>query len=267
MKRTTKFLPVGLAVIAVFGLMATGALPASAAQKKIWMGTASSISGTDVSLAANNGSNYTVDASRAKILRKFGTAVALSDMRTGDKLRVQGVLESDNATINASTIRDMSLQSHNGAFSGKIASVGANSFTINTASRGQQTINTSASTVFKLDGQAAQFSDLAPDLNVNVKGVWDRTNSVISASRVDIIKNKTFKATGAISAINGMMITVHSNKGTDYQVGVANAKITKKGGGLISAADLKTGDRVAVSGKLLVNSTSVTASKVRDLSR
>jgi hypothetical protein len=267
MKISGKILPVGLAAIAIIGTIAVSAPAVSALQKKTWTGTASAISGSNITLAAKNGTSYTVDASGAKFVRRFGAAMQLADMQTGDMLRVQGTLGSDKTTITASTIRDMSLQAHNGTFAGKVASVGGSSFVMDTMSRGQQTINTSASTVFKLDGKSGQFSDLAPGLNVTVQGVWDRTASTVAANRVNITKYKAVRVTGAVTAVSGMTVSVHTSKGVDYQVDVTGAKITNKTGGTITAADLMTGDKVTVSGKLLVNSANITASKVRDLTR
>lgn len=67
-------------------------------------GTVSSVSGTSITLAAKNGTAYTVDASAAKIMKGKGTAATAADVQAGDAIAVFGT--STGTSISATMIFD-----------------------------------------------------------------------------------------------------------------------------------------------------------------
>ena len=105
-------------------------------------GTVAAVSGESITLTGNSGISYTVDATNAKILRKFGAAMAITDIQTGDVLAVSGIVSGSNIT--AKIIRDNSQQQKNASFSGSVMAVNGNSFTLQTKNRGNQTVNPTA---------------------------------------------------------------------------------------------------------------------------
>jgi Domain of unknown function (DUF5666) len=105
-------------------------------------------------------------------------------IQNGDTLVVTGLQNGTNFT--AQTIRDNSLQARNGTFTGSVTAVNGASFTITSKARGTQTINTTLTTVFKQGKTVIALSNIAVGQTVTVAGVWDRTNSNVTATRVMI---------------------------------------------------------------------------------
>ena len=75
---------------------------------KVYVGTASAVTASSLTLTASNGTAYTVDiASGAKLLNKSWLSLAVTDIQNGDTVRVFGV--NANGTISATVVRDISL--------------------------------------------------------------------------------------------------------------------------------------------------------------
>jgi hypothetical protein len=188
----------------------------------------------------------------------------LSDVQTGDALLVTGVVSG--TSVAAKTVRDQSLQAHNGTFVGTVSAVNGTNFTLQSKARGSQTINTTSSTVFKKGTASSSLSDIAVGQTVTVSGVWDRTNSNITATRVTI-KVGALSFVGTLNSVSGNTLTVTTASSTVYSVDVTNSKITYKGGRKGSVSILQTGDSLNVYGKAVSGSTNVMATLVRDNSR
>ncbi len=71
-------------------------------------GTVSAISGNTLTVAATNGTVYTVDAASAKFKSKNGDDAALSLIQVNDKLFVQGTLPTNAVNVSAAKIKDLS---------------------------------------------------------------------------------------------------------------------------------------------------------------
>ncbi len=67
-------------------------------------GTVSAIDGTTITVLGKNGTSYTVLADNAKILKNRNTILAITDVKIGDTVMVQGTV--DGTTITATTIFD-----------------------------------------------------------------------------------------------------------------------------------------------------------------
>lgn len=155
-------------------------------QKKFsYIGKVTSINGNSIVILANKNS-YTVDVTNAKLLRRLGGAMNLSDIQVNDRLNVVGTRSGTNIT--ASSVRNLSLQTHHGTFVGTVDSVGTDSFVLKSMKRGNQTINTNSSTNYRHNGKSEQFSDIVVGAKVTVSGVWDRSNSNVTASKISIRK-------------------------------------------------------------------------------
>ena len=231
-------------------------------------GSLTAISGTSLTVTASgtNATLYTVDASNVKkVDRRYGASTNLSALQVGDILTVRGVINGTN--VAASSVRDMSLQARSGTFVGTISALGGDgsSFTLQSKQRGSQAVNTTSSTVFKQGSQAAGFSSLAVGQTLTVSGVWDRTNSNITAVRV-AIKVASTNITGTLSAITGTGLTVVAGS-TTYSVDASKAAVLYKGGRKGSLSILQANDQVQVRGQMVSGSTGIAATYVRDLSQ
>ncbi len=72
-------------------------------------GSLSSVNGNSLTISASNGTTYTVDASSARIVKKFGGKISLSDLNPGDNLKVNGRHEIGSVSVMAGLVRDTSI--------------------------------------------------------------------------------------------------------------------------------------------------------------
>jgi hypothetical protein len=165
-----------------------GEKKAHAPKQNMTSGTVVSISGTDINLKLANGTTMTIHTTGAKFVRHFGAAMTLADVQTNDHLLVKGTVTGSE--VAATVIRDQSLQAKNGTFVGTISTISAadHTFALQSKARGMQQIMVTDTTKYTLKGKAASMSDLAAGQTVRVSGVWDRTNSNVTAKRVEIKK-------------------------------------------------------------------------------
>ena len=228
-------------------------------------GTAASINGTSLILSGSSSTSYTVDASAAKVYRKYGAAMQVSDIQTGDTLQVYGTI--NGTSITAKTIRDQSQQQKNGTFTGTVSSINGSSFALATKNRGDQTINTDSSSVFKENGQSSvSIGNVTVGENIIASGLWDSTANTVAASNVTIVvKNGT--VTGILQSISGDILTVSPKNAstTVYTVDATNAKLIRRYGATMQLSDYQTGDTLAVSG--IINGLNITAKTIRDQSQ
>lgn len=142
-------------------------------------------SGTTVTMMSS-GTSYTIDLSKAKLIRHYGAPMVFTDLQVNDKVTVRGSML--NGDITATNLRDDSLQAVDGTFVGSVTAINGTSFTLLTPKRATQTVNTNASTTYKMNKTASQFSSITVGASVTVKGVWDSANSNVLAHYI------TFKA-------------------------------------------------------------------------
>ncbi|MBI4743826.1 MAG: hypothetical protein HY776_03255 [Actinobacteria bacterium] len=130
---------------------------------------------------------YTVNVTaKTKIVRKFYGRSSLEEIGVGDIVVVRG--RFTDATIDANLIRDLSIQRKGGTFVGSVKSIDAanSSFVLTTTARGDQTVTTSATTVFLKGKDKVAFGDIQVGNNVLVIGLWRKSARTINADRVRI---------------------------------------------------------------------------------
>lgn len=150
------------------------------------MGTLKSTSGTTLTVTSWGG-DWSVDASNAKLLRRFGATSSLSEFQVGDELSVMGTISSSGSwSITATTVRDEWIQVKNANSYGTISNlnVSAGTFTLTTSGKGALQVSTSSNTKIYLNGGSATLSNLANGMMARVTGVWDRSMSTILANAV-----------------------------------------------------------------------------------
>ncbi len=226
-------------------------------------GTFGSANGPSFTLTGKS-SAYTVDASSAKWIRRYGAAMGMGDAQSGDNLAVTGTINGTNIT--AKTIRDESLQAYNGTFVGTITAVSDSSFTLQSKARGTQTINIASTTVFRVGSQTGSFTSLAQGQTATVSGVWDRTESNVTANRITI-KVSSSVITGTLQSVSGTSLTVVTASSTTYTIDASKANFYYKNGRKGTISILQTNDQVKVWGTMVTGSTNITATRVQDMSQ
>src|ERR1051326_2442811 len=228
------------------------------------VGTVVSVSGNTVTITGKDNVTYTVDATNAKLYRRFGATMLLANVQNGDTIQVFGSVNGTN--IAATLIRDESLQTHNGSFEGTVSAISGSSFTLQSKKRGNQTIHTDSATMFKLGNATGTIASLSVGEQVVVKGVWDRTNSNVTAKVVSV-PMKSFSFKGILESIVGSTLTVNSTStnasSTVFTVDDSHARVTYKNGHKADSTILQVNDQVQVVGKGLQGYTNVSATIVR----
>lgn len=235
-------------------------------KEKVFTGNVVRISGSQVYFKATNAATYAAEIGSAVLSRKNGTAMNLNEIVVGDKVEARGLLWGDNS-ISASSLRNMSLYTHSGSFSGKVVSInpGQSSFVIQSKANGAQTIGTDTLTSYTKNKRNSSFNELELGMAAKVKGFWDRTKEKVLAKTIDgslRLVNITF--TGSVVMKNNTGLTVLANGDVMYGVDVLTAKLQSKSGKPITLNQINVGDTVRVEGKHVSESFRIFASVVKD---
>lgn len=160
---------------------------------------------------------------------------------------------------------------------GTVSAINGTSFTVNLKGNKSATVQTNASTSFKMNGTAsASLANVTTGVRVAAKGTWDSAHTVFTATKVAILTkvnpirdwlNNLFAQhviNGKVTAVAAGSLTVQASNGTVYTVNDASAKLFGKGFASIVSGDIKVGDQVQVLGT--VSGTSANAEIVHDIS-
>jgi len=257
-----------LALIAAIAACLLVPVVCLAAVPKTFSGTVIKIYGSGVVFKSTSAATYSADLANAVLTRKNGAAMKLEEILIGDKVNVIGTLWADNS-ISATSIKDMSLYAHTGTFTGKITGINPAgfSFTLESKQNGDQTIYTNNFTSFSKNGSNAGFQDLQLAMTATIKGVWDRSNTTVTASMVaGNFRMIAIYFIGTLSVRNVNALTVIGNGNVIYGVDAGNASILSKNGKAMNIAEYKQGDTLRVWGKHISGMVAVTASEVKDAS-
>lgn len=162
------------------------------------MPTSITVSGQSGTIA---GKTVTVNITvQTILLRRFGAKAQLSEFQVNDEITIVGRWADQTQTVlHGKVIRDLSVQKRRGTFFGNIASLGNNSFVLNTLRRGLETVTLNSTTrLVNRKMQSLNFSDLAVEHKVRVKGLWDNRNKTIT--EVTQVKDFSLPPQGTPSA-------------------------------------------------------------------
>jgi hypothetical protein len=255
-----------LALFITLGL--THAEISNAAKQKSFSGSVTRISGSSVFIKTSSAAAFSAEVGNAVLVRKYGSAMQFSEIMIGDKVQIKGALWSDNS-ISASYLRNMSLYAHRGTFKGQIETIdpATSKFTMQSKA-GLQTVRTDGFTVFKKNGRSAALSELAPGVNVSVKGLWDRTSTDIAAMEVTATARLiNIDFTGQLIMKNGNALTIIGDTQAIYGVTTNGAQLQSKNGTLSTLGRYNINDRLRVWGKHVSGTVQITAVRIKNLSR
>lgn len=146
---------------------------------------------TDTKLTIEkDGKTYTVNISdKTQIRRRFWGKATLAEFRIGDTVNVIGLWTDETHTaINATLVRDISIQKRFGVFFGDVKSLNATGWVMSTESekRADQTVTVSSQTkLVNRKEEAIVKSDIKIGDRVRVKGLWDKAlNTVTEVTHV-----------------------------------------------------------------------------------
>jgi len=178
-------------------------------------GSVTGVSGNIIYLTGTSGTNYTVDATSAKI-RKAGATIVVSSILSGDSLSVRGTLTGTNVVatsimdgVLAAGANGQAWSANRANFSaGTITALNNPSFTMQTGTT-TVTVNTNSSTIFKNANTAASFANLAIGQRVYVNGAKDNSNYIAVATSVNLVEAKNTANANTVKPV--IKKTVRSN--------------------------------------------------------
>lgn len=159
-------------------------------------GTLTTVADKTLTVTTEKEDAYTVQVTEnTQYKRKYGGESKLSEFKPNDSVLVIGRETGDKA-MEASYIRNLSIQRRRAVFLGEVVSKSADSFTLKTTGRGTQTVYVSSSTKFTERNAAIGFGDISLGNKVVVKGeVWDRESAKVDAQTVMKLSQKQPKVT------------------------------------------------------------------------
>lgn len=127
----------------------------------------------------------------SQLIKRSGGRSLMSEIVVGDFISFQGTLVTTSATpiiVNATTVKDWSIQKTNTTLSGTVKTVDAVGlkFVLASSKNGDVTVNTSSATTFKKGDVASVFADAVVGAKVSVKGLFDSQSKVMTASEVKV---------------------------------------------------------------------------------
>lgn len=222
-------------------------------------GTITAISGTTLPavLTVQSGvTSYTVNVtSSTTLVRNFNGPSTLEEFAIGDLVVVEGTLTG--TTIDATKIKNLSIQRKGSLFWGTILSIDSTNKTLvldpkHRKNLPDQTVITTSATKFFQGNRAGDFDDLAVGMNVRIVGLWRKSLSKITADRILI---KLTQINGTVSAIDctAKTMTMLRNKGKSseqsWTVAIKDDTVIRdKQLNIIACNDVKAGHRVHVRG-------------------
>jgi len=215
------------------------------------VGTLVSVSSTTLTVTSWGG-NWSVDASNAKLVRRYGGQSNLSEFQAGDYLQIQGTASSSAAwTIIATIVKDNSIQVKNVNVMGTISNLNASStpgFTL-TAQNGQVIqVNVTSATRIYVNGQQGALSNLSNGISVRVKGVLDRNSKNILADRIEY-KQQRISVNGTIAGLNSSNSSFALSADDDtFRVTLASGAKIRVNNGPAAFSDLQNGMKARVRG-------------------
>ncbi len=255
MKHITRLLLVVAAVL-VAGSFVTPAHAATTTE-----GTLVSISGTTppATIVMQSGAmTYTVNVTAdTTLVRKYNGVSTLDEFAVADLLQVRGTMTG--TTIDATWIRNMTIQRRGAAQWGKVVSIDATAKTfvldpMHKKSLDNQTVTTNASTKVFQGNRTGEFGDIAVGMTVKVIGLWRKSTDTISADRILI---KLTELNGKVSAVDCastpqvLTVTRNGKSAQSWAVTLTSKTTLRDKRHLqIACADIKVGHSVSVRGLL-----------------
>lgn len=225
---------------------------------------------------------FTVRAnSSTKFLRATGEATTISEIKEGDILDINGELEarSDTMTLNASLIKNSSVQKEQASMTGTVISVDhsdARQFLLKSKERGVVTVKVATSTQFLKGTRTLDLEHLrAGDRITKLSGEYDIPTKTLTAKSVTIYidmsvfkpRNFTGKLAEAPATTTATSIKVTINK-IPYTINISDKTILMRNNKSTTTLQrFVTGDNLRLYGTLReVDEPIIDAEVVRNLS-
>lgn len=146
-------------------------------------GSVTGISGVTITVTKDDKTITVTTNSNTKFRRRFWGNGTFSEISVGDVVNAWGKwTNTDGTAMNATMIRNTSVQKRRGAFVGTVLNKSGNTFTLQTANRGNQTvtIDTSKAKIVNRKNETMTLEGVNANDKIQVKGLWDSKLNTIT---------------------------------------------------------------------------------------
>ena len=202
--------------------------------------TIRAISGSQVSLATEDGWSRTITVTSATVITKGGQPIAVGDLRVGDRIRFSQTRNADGSyAITAIAVPTPTA-------GGVVTAVDASSITVKGVGSQTSIITVNDATVYQLGKTPGSKADVKVGVKVNAQGTLSGDTFTAITVRVSLPG-----VAGQVSTKTADSITVRHRDGSTTVIHVSDATTFRVGDkGPASLADIAVGDRVAAEGML-----------------
>ena len=265
MKKVYVYAAVGIAISLIIPSLC---LAVAAPRQMTLTGVVISTFGNQLTFSTTNAATYMAQTSIATLTRKYGAPMNFNEILVGDKIEVTGMVLPDNS-INAQSVKNLSLYAHNTTFSGKIGSVNttASTFTLESKTYGEQTIHIGSLTVIKKNGSASSLAEMRMGMSAGVKGTWERNSKDVAATQVSgTLRLVNISFSGRLVIFGSSGFTVVGANNAIYGVDFSGAKLQSKNGKSMTFGEFRGDDVVQITGKHISGQLQILASLIKDVS-
>ncbi len=221
-------------------------------------GTVASVSASTLSVNSWGGV-WVVDISNAKLVRRYGGTASISEFQKGDGVVVSGTVSGSGFAVTATEVQNTSIQTRNVNPSGTVSNVTSDGFTL-TAKSATYSVIVGSNTTINLNGKKTTAADITNGVKVQVWGVLDRTQSIITATRVNISIPRVYYS-GTASGVSAAGFILTTAAGKTYAVTLGANAVVKINDTTGSLSAVPEGAKASVSG-LANGDSGVTANAV-----
>ena len=202
--------------------------------------TIRSISGSQVSLATEDGWSRTITVTPATVITKGGQPIAVTDLNVGDSVRFSQTRNADGSyTIKAIVVPTP-------ISGGEVTAVGASSITVKGRGSATRVITVTDATVYQLGKAAGSKADVKVGVKVTAQGTVSGDTFTAITVRISLPD-----VDGEVSAKTADSITIKHRDGSTTVIHVtAKTTFEKKGKEPATLADIVVGDRLEAKGLL-----------------
>lgn len=217
--------------------------------------TVTGVSGNTITATGRGGQTVTVQVSATTAYTEAGASAALSDIRVGSLIAVQGSYAATNATtINATGVTIVLPR-----VAGVVTNTNGSTLTLTEFDGATRTVTVSGSTHYQKAGQSAALSDISTGTAIVAEGTLNSDGS-LTALRVTI---QVPRIGGQVSAVNGSSYTVSGPFGAAYTVNTTGStSYVNPDGSAAAASAVKTGGFIMAEGSLSSDGKTLTAQRI-----
>ena len=212
-------------------------------------GTVSAVTSSTITLAQNDGFARTINVSSTTKYAESGAALTLSAVVVGSKISAQGVVASDQTSLNALNITIAAPSDVRGV----VSAASATSLTV-LSPNGTSTIFSIGSATMVFEGsQSATLSALVVGERVDVSRLASAPDS---ATKVVI---QLVHVEGKVTAIGAGTITISGPEGFSRVINVSTSTVFSEAGSTVTSSSVVVGSKISAQGVVASDQTSLNA--------